>query len=180
MKKKTTDRILGISAILISLLTLIIFIYQTNIIHRQSRLSVMPRLSFHSNIKYTDSLVTFTFSVQNKGIGPAYVERSALLFEDQEYDIQIQTFLEDQYPSLFSLGHFNTFTTIDRGETLTPNEIITLYTYVFKRENEEKIAEVLDLEENVEFPISVIIDYCSIYEECWRIESEKSGHPEKL
>ena len=45
-KKKfwTSDRIVGFSAMFISLITLFIFIKQTNIIDRQSKLSAMPYL----------------------------------------------------------------------------------------------------------------------------------------
>ena len=58
-KKFNADRILGISAMVISLLTLAIFIYQTDIMRVQSKLSVKPRLDFTTNQGGTDSIIVF-------------------------------------------------------------------------------------------------------------------------
>lgn len=58
-KKISTDRLLGTSAMVINVLTLIIFIYQTDIMRLQSKLSVKPRLDFTTNQGGNDSLISF-------------------------------------------------------------------------------------------------------------------------
>ena len=82
MKKNfNADRIIGLSAMLISLMTLIIFLYQTNLIKKQSVLSVRPRLTFSKNIDKTvtvkDSTNSTTISIRltlrNNGLGPAII-----------------------------------------------------------------------------------------------------------
>lgn len=65
-KLPKTDRLVGISAMIISLLTLIIFTYQTNVIRKQSKLSAKPRLSFITSQTVIDSLVIFEQTLTNK------------------------------------------------------------------------------------------------------------------
>ena len=72
--KMNTDRVIGLSAMLIGLLTLIIFTYQTSIIRKQSRLSVTPRLVFNTIQDQKDSSITYVVEIINKGLGPAVIE----------------------------------------------------------------------------------------------------------
>lgn len=62
--------IIGVTAMIISLSTLIVFIYQTNLIRKQQYMSVYPHLDLtNSN---TGSL-NYTFLLSNMGVGPAFI-----------------------------------------------------------------------------------------------------------
>ncbi len=65
------DRLLGLSAILLSLCTLIVFFYQTNLIRKQQYMSVYPHLEIGHNGIHSEE---YTFTIENKGVGPAIIE----------------------------------------------------------------------------------------------------------
>ncbi|MEO0789852.1 MAG: hypothetical protein AAFY36_14380, partial [Bacteroidota bacterium] len=67
----TSDRIVSMSAIFISLATLFVFVYQTNLIREQQHLSVYPHLSLGN--AYSGSL-NYQQVLSNEGIGPAFIE----------------------------------------------------------------------------------------------------------
>ena len=46
IKNIKSEQIIAISAMVVSLLTLILFVYQISLQHKESRLSVAPRVSF--------------------------------------------------------------------------------------------------------------------------------------
>ncbi|MBT8310320.1 MAG: hypothetical protein HKO72_01275, partial [Flavobacteriaceae bacterium] len=73
MKKKfwNSERVVSFSAMFISLLTLFIFIKQTNIIERQSRLSALPYLMVETSNNSEDN--TFEIEIVNHGVGPAII-----------------------------------------------------------------------------------------------------------
>ncbi|MEX0273761.1 MAG: hypothetical protein AB3N16_05225, partial [Flavobacteriaceae bacterium] len=61
----------GLTALLVSLFTLVVFIYQTNLIRQQQYMSVYPYLSMGN--EYSSTL-KYGYSLRNEGIGPAIIE----------------------------------------------------------------------------------------------------------
>jgi len=180
MTKETVDRLIGFTAILISLLTLVIFIYQTNIIYKQSRLSVTPRLSFNTQFSQKDTVVTFIHILQNKGIGPAIIYSSKVELDGKEYEVDFENFFDTVYPELSEFGDFNSYSSISDGQTLTANEAKILFSYTFPMQALPKIQSYLGLSEEDDLPYNIRIRYQSIYEEAWEIDSDKNGHPVKI
>lgn len=180
MKREIVDRIMAISAILISLLTLIIFIYQTNLMHKESRLSVTPRIGFHTVFSEGDSTITYSFSIQNKGIGPAIIDSAKVIFEGKKYEVDMEYFFATVYPGLVNYGNFNSFASIGEGSTLTANERQVLFSYTFDEENMQEIQKYLNVDEDDDLPFNLILQYRSIYEDRWIIDSDDNGHPKKL
>ena len=182
MKKKTTDRIIGLSAILISFLTLVIFIYQTNIVHKQSRLSVTPRLGFNTQfISYNDSLVTYTCILENKGIGPAIVQSAKIELNGKKYSLDMDDFFSTMYPKLQNLGVFIDLSNINLGSTLSSNETKKIFSFQFNNINSQKILSYLKMKDGNDLPFKIEIIYNSIYEdEKWKIDSKENTNPIKL
>jgi len=141
MKKKSVDRIIGLSAILISLLTLIMFIYQTRLMHEQSRLSVLPRLGFISSTALIDSMVTYTLELENNGIGPAIINSAQIISNGKVSDLDMEVFFENNYQSLNSLGSFESMSSLIEGGTLRPSSSKTIFSYKFNTKNQFKIRE---------------------------------------
>jgi|GEM_PF-2946649 len=187
MKKNfNADRIIGLSAMLISLMTLIIFLYQTNLIKKQSVLSVRPRLTFSKNIDKTvtvnDSTNSTTISIRltlrNNGLGPAIIESNKVIDKGETYEIM--TFFDTSYPKLKEYGHFPQITELEIGEAIPASESIDIFAYQYNLDNEEKIKEYLDVDTTYEFPFIIAIEYSSMYEEKWQIQSDSKGHPKKI
>ena len=85
-KKKfwSSDKIVAFVAMGISLITLIIFVKQTNIIEEQSHLSVMPYLMVETSDNGHDAV--FHIEVVNYGVGPAIIDGKTFVYKDQTYD----------------------------------------------------------------------------------------------
>ncbi|WP_422083801.1 hypothetical protein [Ulvibacterium sp.] len=191
MKKKVAlnaDRAIGASAILISLLTLFIFLYQTHLLKEQSRLSVRPRLSFSKNITQSmtvvdsdsiqSTLINISLALRNNGLGPAIIESNRFVDRGNPYDIL--TFFDTVYPKLRKYGVFTQITELKIGEALPASKTIDIFTYQYQRIDEDKINDYLNISEPYELPFEVHIEYSSLYEEKWIIQSNSEGHPIKL
>ncbi len=171
-----TDRIVGFSAILISLLTLIIFIYQTNIMHQQSRLSVKPRLLFSSNLGYVnDSLFVYSVFLENKGIGPAIIDSSFVLYDGKKYYNDWEYFFNEETPALHEYGEFVGYSNIAVGGTLSADEEKRLFSYQCPISKYPKVLEYLDItEDEDDLPLDMTVYYHSIYEDDkWVVNSNK-------
>ncbi len=182
-----TDRIIGFSAMLISLVTLMIYFYQTSVIQKQSRLSVRPRLTFnkdvHRSVSENDSLTTvevrLTFRVRNNGLGPAIIDSARIVDDRKSYNLM--TFFKEVYPDLEDYGYFRLVTDITQGEALPANESLDLFIYIYDENYQKEINELFGVEEDYELPFKIKIVYSSMYEETWRIISNSVGsHPELL
>lgn len=183
-KGPSTDRIIGISAMLISLMTLIIFLYQTHLIKDQSRLSVRPRLTFNKNVVKSITknetegdqiMIEITLSLRNDGLGPAIIESSRILDRGSSYELM--TFFEEAYPALLEFGFFTQITELTQGEAIRASKSIDLFTYQYDLMNEEAIKKLLNAEIVYDFPFEYEVIYSSMYEERWQVRSNTEGHP---
>ncbi len=171
-----TDRIVGFSAIMISLLTLVIFIYQTNIMHQQSRLSVKPRLLFSSAFGYEDdTLFRYSISLNNKGIGPAIIDSSFVIYNDDKYYNNWENFFSLATPGLSDFGEFTSFSNISPGGTLSADEEMVLFTYRCPVSKYPNVLEYLALSEDADdLPLDMTVYYHSIYEDDkWVVRSNE-------
>jgi len=181
MNKDAVDRIIGVSAILISLITLIMFIHQTRIMHKQNRLSVMPRLGFTTSINMNDSTMTYATVLKNKGIGPAIIHSSKIEYKGTTYETEMSKFLNMQFPDLEKMGTFVVFNSISDGTAISEGESRTVFSYEFTQDKMVQIGEYIGVQaEEDELPFNVIIEYASIYDEKWRTTTNDRGHPVKL
>ncbi len=99
-RRWSTDRIVSFSAIMISLITLMVFIYQTQLMAEQQRLSVLPHLSFGY---INTGGPNFTVYLSNDGIGPAFVEKMEIQYKDSTYRKDLPTFLYQDVPEMDSI-----------------------------------------------------------------------------
>lgn len=180
MKSTNTDRIIGLSAMLISLVTLVMFIYQTNIMHKQSRLSIRPRLSFTTSYNFIDGKLEYSSILKNKGIGPAIVQKAIIDYKGKEHPMAPDIFFEETFPKLGDWGDFKILSSIDEGSTLSAGESTTLFTYEFEEKDLDKIAKYLKVADEDELPFNIIIEYVSMYGEKWVIDSDNNQHPTPL
>ncbi len=81
----------------ISFFTLIIFIYQTNLMSRQNYLAILPYLSISTSNNPVDN--TFSLSIDNFGVGPAIIESITAKHKGESFDLadfndEVLTFLK--------------------------------------------------------------------------------------
>jgi len=177
--KWDSDKIVSLSAMSISVITLVIFIYQTNLMSRQNYLSILPYLSISTSDSPGDN--SFKLSLENHGVGPAIIEKVTFKYKDSifdltEYNDEIFTFLLAKAPELDSIKTVS-YSTLERGTAIpsnTSNNIIEVKNspddYVLLQENLGKLlADGLYYE----------VIYRSIQNERWMINNHTQG-PKKL
>jgi len=176
IKLPETDRLLGVSAMIISVLTLIIFIYQTSIINQQSKLSVKPQLSFILIQAENDSIMSFEQIVKNKGLGPAIIKNTSIYYDKKTYSIDFENFVFEKFPEVEKYVELKKNTNIIEGGIISSNESITVYKIELKKSKISDVFKYLDFDtQNVEPKWQLEIEYTSMYEdEIWKINDTEN------
>ena len=123
-----SERVLSLSAMGISFITLIIFIYQTNLMSRQNDLAILPYLQVSESTDYESS--SYKLSLLNHGVGPAIlesviIEYSGKRYDLKDYDNELFQLLATISPQLDSIKAIS-ISTLDKGIAIpanTPYEI---------------------------------------------------------
>lgn len=165
-----SDKILSFTAILISLLTLVVFLYQTNLMRKQQLLSVLPYLAIGN---YGLGTSNFTLVLQNDGIGPAFIEDQKIIYLDSTYHMDLPGFLYAHVPAMDSLSNIS-YSNIYPGKMIPPNEKIELLRVNESIEDELKLLRLLEALE-----IDYEIHYRSIYNERWVLRSGETSPQKK-
>ncbi len=177
--KWNSEKILSISALFISFTTLIIFVYQTNLMRKQNYTSIMPYLEL--SITNDNEGNTFTLSLDNHGIGPAIIESVIMDYKDEEYNLSdfedhLYSFLSSMEPVLDSINTIS-FSTLDVGMAIPANSQYPVLSVKNSKEGYQLITSTINrmLEEGWRYEII----YKSIQNERWVIHNDTQG-PKKL
>ena len=84
--KWSSEKILGLTAMSISFITLIIFIYQTNLMNRQNHISILPYLDMATTENKEEN--RFELNLRNHGVGPAIIERVTVRYKGKTLSAQ--------------------------------------------------------------------------------------------
>ena len=159
-----SDKLLSISAIVLSLGTLVVFIYQTNLIRKHQYASVMPYLEL--GMAESGSPNAY-YELENKGVGPALITDVKIHFKDQVFNESPVSFLKSNFRSMLdSIGPTLTYSAIHPGMLVPANSSVIL----FQSENSMVTADTIYqiFAEQVEIEIT----YQSIFEETWRVRAK--------
>lgn len=174
-----SGRILSLTAMVISFITLIIFIYQTNLMSRQNYLSILPYLSLSTSDNSADN--SYVLSLENYGVGPAIIEKVAIIhggktFDLTDFDNEVYHVLKNRMPAMDSIKSFS-HSTLDKGMAIPVNTSYRILEVKNSRKDYQLLRNGLRqlLEEGLYFEII----YRSIQNERWRITNDTEG-PEKL
>jgi hypothetical protein len=164
------DKIVSLSAILISLATMSIYLYQTHLIRKQQSASVMPYLLIGASSHNENH---FSIEVVNNGLGPAFVEEVNVIFRGKKYkNSDLPQFFFNYNPQKdtlnFSYGSIISGMLVSSGKTIIniqandKKSTIKMKEYFWSK-------GILDVE----------IIYASIYGEKW-IVNMKNIRPKKI
>lgn len=173
--KWNSDKILSLSAMSISFLTLIIFIYQTNLMSRQNALSILPYLQVATSDN--PAAKSYSLSLKNHGVGPAIIESVTLVFGDKRYDLEdyedeLFKFLASIAPELDSIQSLDT-STLDKGIAIPTNETYLVFKVYNSQKDYQIIRKNLFRLENEGLGFEII--YRSIQNERWMIHNDSEG-----
>ena len=163
----SSDKIFGLTAMLISLVTLIIFVRQTNIMDKQSRLSALPYLMVEQSTNSSQHKVEF--SLVNHGVGPAIIESRKIIFKGQEYNKDLYQFVTQNIPELDSIEPMN-WSNIYKGQAIPTNGRVVMVAIGGNPERFELFQNTLQSFKSEDFYLEII--YTSIYGDRWKISTD--------
>lgn len=169
-KKFSADRIVSISAILMSLMTLVVLIVQTNMIRNQQRNSVYPHMII-GNQGYATA--NYKLILSNSGIGPAIIESVEINYQDSVYQMDFPTFIYNYIPetdTLENIFHSNVYP----GMLIPAEKVINIIEVIDDEATAIALAQMVG---ELDFEMTIV--YKSIYEERWKLSTE-TGTPELL
>lgn len=183
-KKKfwNADKIVSLSAMAIALFTLLVLVYQSTILSRQydltekqQKASVLPHVMILQNFDPTH----YNIVLLNQGLGPAFIKGFYLQQNDSifaisnMYDIYFRM-TDNASDSLVNSSYASLFD----GRVIAAGEEIEIISNVGETEGIKPIFNFYNnYFENDEF--KVIVEYESVFEEGWVVESTYQIFPKK-
>jgi hypothetical protein len=154
-----SDKILSLSAIFISVLTLMVFIYQTRLIRKQQYLSVYPYVIYGAGGYGTgENFLQLT----NSGIGPALIKDVEISYDDKKFSY-IYEFVDYITEGDSTINLY--YSDITAGLLIPADETKAIVGSLNDHEN--KLYKVLTSDFKLE------IKYESIYGEEWLLSSSE-------
>lgn len=177
-KKKfwTVEKIVAFSAMFISVLTLYIFIRQTNLIETQNHLSTMPYLLFEASQNGEENM--YVLDLVNYGVGPVIIENMKIFYKGESYEMGIVEFFKKNIPEMErdSINVMN-FSSIRQGIAIPANGRRNIVTIGGSEKNYQAFLKIFSKIQDEGFNYQ--INYKSIYNDHWKIES-KNNVPEEV
>lgn len=168
MKKKfwTSDKLMAISALSISLITLFIFVKQTNIMEKQSHLSAMPYLMIEGSDQGFDKI--FILDLVNHGVGPAIIVDRKITYKGKEYNLEFDEFLKEHMEGMDSVNIISN-STIHKGLAIPAGSTRTIIKIGGGAKSYYDFLKVLEKLSPPDFDYK--ITYKSIYNDQWFIDA---------
>jgi len=167
----TSDKIFGLTAMLVSLVTLVIFVRQTNIMDKQSRLSALPYLMLEQSTNSTQR--TIQLSLVNHGVGPAIIESRKIHYRGQDYNQDFYQFITESLPAFDTIEPFN-WSNVYAGQAIPHGgKVVMVALGNDPTEYEIAVRTLQDLgnqSDDGEFYFEII--YSSIYGDRWRLNTD--------
>lgn len=157
LEKLNTDRILSVSAILIGLMTLIVYFIQTRLIIDQQHAGVWPCIEL-SGTNFGDGSgikENFKINITNKGIGPSLIKKVEIKYRGKIYH---------EFCDIFELAtESNNFSKSSlEGRTMASNETVNPIQISLSKEG-HKFAQLFYNHDSIQTKIY----YQSVYGKCF-------------
>lgn len=171
-----SEKLLSLSALLVSLLTLAVFIYQTNLIRKEQYMKVYPHLSLFN---YGSNTLFYKYVLVNQGIGPALIKSVKVNTLDGENYKSLTGYLEDKLSEKDSIWLYDS--DLVPGQLIPAEQTINLIGLF----DDERIQS-MELSPNTlkgsrklrriinSDSLKIEIEYESIYGERWVIRNDEN------
>ncbi len=164
----TSDKLVALTALVISLGSLFIFIRQTNIIEQQSRLSVMPYIIIDMSRNAENK--TIAIDLVNHGVGPAIVVNREITYNGEFFDLEFKDFLRQKIENSDSIAIQN-YSSTQRGLAIPAGGRRNIIRVGGDDRSYNDMLRILN-EELVPSKFVFKLKYRSIYDDHWEISSE--------
>ena len=163
------DLVVGSSAIVIAVISLVVALRQSHIMERQLAASVWPYLQYDTSNATEDGKPVFSFGVENVGVGPARVHSMSMRYGDKAIR-NAKELLGACCADLL-------------GSKSDPSlRISTLHNQVLAPDRPKTFLLLGNAPSNLPFwqrlntmhdKIQVKVCYCSVLDECWMLDSSR-------
>ncbi|MDX1463338.1 MAG: hypothetical protein R3359_09790 [Marinirhabdus sp.] len=166
-------------AIIISILTLVAFIYQTSVISQQQHMSVYPHLMLQNQ---NGGSLNYSYTLTNKGVGPAIIESFRVTSADGKMYDDLGLFLLNKLPEKYHEDIL--ISNVSDGQLISSGEEIELFAFNhnrgFERRQDTSITktkvEPLVLSDQIytilnDQDLKIEILYKSVYNDRWHISN---------
>ncbi len=168
------ESMVGLSAVLISVVAVGVSAYEAALIRSSQRASVWPSIQLNRSMLYEDDekgerIWTLIFNAENVGVGPALIKDFKVTVDGQPYATwgdAIKAVAEDAEGVAYGQSSING-TTVAVGRTVE----------MFQMRHPTITREVYETMDGLDFEAC----FCSIFGECWTVsyKAEQSGMPVK-
>ena len=166
----TSEKILSFAAISISLLTLFVFLYQTNLIRKQQYMSVLPYLEMGN---YGTNSNAYKYVLKNNGVGPAILKSVKVGIKNGKIYNDVVDYVRVNLTKKDTIQYY--YSNLNLGKLIPEKETIDV---IVVNDNKIKSSQRLYQIFNKD-SLLIQIEYESIYGEKWVIENG-TKFPKKL
>jgi hypothetical protein len=154
------DKIVSFSAILISLATMAIYLYQTHLIQKQQHATVMPYL----RMGYSYDADRFEFIIYNEGLGPAFIEEVNIYYNGEKIkNMDVSDFMIEKYYKIdSSLCSQLNYSNVNKNGLFSAGKNKTLISCKNSIERAQKLQNLFFNEK-----IKMEVIYSSLYGDKW-------------
>jgi hypothetical protein len=169
---RPVDVVLGVSAVLISVISLFLAIQHGRVMERILEASTWPYVMVYGSNANSDGSRHLTLSIVNKGVGPAKIESVELFYQgvaQANPQSLVRAILKPSDPRrrLEVLHSDVGGTVMSAGEKIT---FVDLIPQEYSPEEYSKINELW-------FEVQSETCYCSVFDECWIADQRVSRRP---
>ncbi|HHH50098.1 MAG TPA: hypothetical protein ENK52_03875 [Saprospiraceae bacterium] len=156
---KSSDKLLAISAIIVSISALFVSAYQVKVLSMQKDAAVWPYI----RIEVSWGPEYYTIKISNQGIGPGIIKNISFDLKDTSFtriDYLANYCLSQLEDSIVSKTSYSYSNIESNGTALIAGESVKILNF---KGDMRKIQNALrDLGE-----MNLSIEYCSVYNKCW-------------
>ena len=161
-----TDKILAISAILVSVGTFTIYLYQTHLIRTQQYAAAWPNLELGPSIHLGKKEGSYWIFLENSGVGPAIIEEVHIQYKGKKYDGSFYRFFQGEFDKKDTLNF--SVSDLYKGRVFQSGKSVDLLSTT-ELKTAKKFFSLFHKTEGKDTPI-LYIRYRSIYSEEWIID----------
>lgn len=153
-----SEYIIAATALVLSLSTLGVYIYQAKVMKEQQHVSVWPYMEW-----YTGNVEDFHINAKNKGVGPAIIRKVEMSVDGKPVRNN-QELISALLGNDWKMGYVNS--TLG-GRVLSPGEEVAMLRIPDVKEGRAFEAKLR------QHTFTMKITYCSVYGDCWITEEDE-------
>lgn len=162
------EMLVGLSALIVSLVAVVVSLYSASIDREFARASVWPRVAIYRNFNQgvnENEASNFSYSISNNGTGPALIKYAKVSYKDKVYQSWQNMIRDSNIATQLNLSQSHISTSV-----LPATHVIN----AFSTRDPHLVGELL----NHDAHIQIELCYCSIYDQCW--VSDRTNIPKEV